>query len=150
VSSGAVAAPAVVVLTGALATVPPAFTGGTTIGANLQHPANVTFGCTGIPSVDPFGRPILLPSYATSCTWFTTGRSFRSAREGTIVPSGRGRITTARVRVGPVTSPMRFVLLEALRNRADTICCRQVAQSAVFTPRRKARSGSAAPGSPGT
>jgi hypothetical protein len=112
--------------------------GAVTFGANLARTPNSAFDCTVLVSPNAFGLPIGLPSGQRTCTWFSTGRSYRSAREGTAVPVGRGTINRARVRVGPVTGPMRFVVLEVLRNRADTICCKQVAATPVFVPRRNA------------
>jgi hypothetical protein len=57
---------------------------------------------------------------------------------------GRGTITRVRVRQGPFTGPMRIVVLEALRGDGrqvqpgvvDVACCKQVAQTAAFVPRR--------------
>jgi hypothetical protein len=112
-------------------------------GVNLNRPANTRFDCSVYPGPDAFGNPIAYPSFATTCTW-TSGGSIRSSRESLIVPVGRGTITRVRVRQGPVTGPMRVVVLEALRSGGrqvqpgvvDVACCKQVAQTRVFTPAR--------------
>ena len=112
--------------------------GAVTFGANLRRPANTRFDCTVQPMPDALGNPVLLPTGATSCTWFTVGHDYATGREGTIVPVGKGTVTRVRVRVGAVTGRMRVVVLNALRNTADTICCKQVAQTKIFRPRRNA------------
>ena len=119
----------------------PATAAALTIGANLRRPANSTFDCRVQPLPDAFGNPLAFPSFQRTCTWFTVGRSAFDSREGTAVPVGRGTITSVRVKVGARTGPMRVVVLELLRsggpvNFPDTICCKQVAQTATFTPRR--------------
>ncbi len=126
----------VVVLCAQLLLVPAA--GAVTFGANLRRHADARFDCTVQPVPDAFGNPVLLPTGATSCTWFTVGRNYATGVEGTIVPVGNGRITRVRVRVGAVTGRMRVVVLNALRNTADTICCKQVARTRIFRPRRNA------------
>jgi hypothetical protein len=53
------------------------------------------------------------------------------------VPYGGGTIVRARVRVGPVTGPMQFVVMRSLRHPqslADPACCFPVGASEVFTP----------------
>ena len=112
-------------------------------GANLNRPANTRFDCTAYPGPDAFGNPIPYPSFASTCTW-TSGGSLRSSRESLIVPVGRGTVTRVRIRQGPVTGPMRVVVLEALRSGGRQVqpgvvavaCCKQVAQTGAFVPRR--------------
>ena len=103
-----------------------------TFGANLGVAPNVDFDCTVTP---PVGE-LQLPTGAQTCTWFTTGR-LTDTSEGHGVPYGGGTITRARVRVGPVTGPMQFVVLRSLRHPgslADPACCFPVGASRVFTP----------------
>jgi hypothetical protein len=116
-----------------------------TIGANLNRAHNTNFDCTTYPGPDPFGNPTPYPSFATTCTWLTVGRSYRTTREGTVVPGGRGVVTRVRVRMGAgrATGPMRVVVLRSLRDSPGPApstggsagCCHEVGRSRVFTPR---------------
>jgi hypothetical protein len=77
-----------------------------------------------------------VPSGSNTCTWWTTGR-LNDTSQGHVVPYGGGTITRARVRVGPVTGPMQFVVMRSLRHPqslADPACCFPVGASRVFTP----------------
>ena len=115
-----------------LAALAPASAQAVTFGADLGVAPNVDFDCTVTP---PVGG-LQLPSGADTCTWWTTGR-LTDTSQGHIVPSGGGTITRARVRVGPVTGPMQFVVMRSLRHPlslADPGCCFPVGSSAVFTP----------------
>lgn len=103
-----------------------------TFGAGLSVAPNVDFDCSVTPPVGGFQ----VPSGAQTCTWWTTGR-LTDTSEGHGVPSGGGTITRARVRVGPVTGPMQFVVMRSLRHPAsldDPACCFPVGASGVFTP----------------
>ena len=94
------------------------------IGADLNRPANVTYGCEALPSTDPFGLRFLLPSNTTqgilglgqqitSCTYLAVG-SIQSQAEIIQAP-GPGVFTIARVKAGPVVGPMQIVVLRAIR-----------------------------------
>ena len=110
----------------------PAGAGATTFGADLSVAPNVNFDCQVTPPVGGFQ----VPSGADTCTWWTTGR-LSDTSQGHVVPYGGGTITQARVRVGPVTGPMQFVVMRSLRhpqNRGNPGCCFPVGASAVFTP----------------
>jgi hypothetical protein len=110
----------------------PAGAGATTFGADLSVAPNVNFDCQVTPPVAGFQ----VPSGADTCTWWTTGR-LNDTSQGHVVPYGGGTITQARVRVGPVTGPMQFVVMRSLRHPqslADPACCFPVGASAVFTP----------------
>jgi hypothetical protein len=111
----------------------PAGAGAKTFGADLGAAPNVSFDCTVTPPVAGFQ----VSSGAQTCTWWTTGR-ISDQSQGHIVPSGGGTITRARVRVGPVTGPMQFVVMRSLRHPqslADPACCFPVGSSQVFTPK---------------
>jgi hypothetical protein len=110
----------------------PAGAGAATFGADLSVAPNVNFDCQVTPPVGGFQ----VPSGADTCTWWTTGR-LNDTSQGHVVPYGGGTITRARVRVGPVTGPMQFVVMRSLRHPqslADPACCFPVGASQVFTP----------------
>lgn len=110
----------------------PAMAGAATFGADLSVAPNVSFDCTVTPPVAGFQ----LPTGEETCTWWTTGR-IDDTSQGHVVPYGGGTITRARVRVGPVTGPMQFVVMRSLRHPqslADPGCCFPVGASNVFTP----------------
>jgi hypothetical protein len=111
---------------------PLASAGAATFGADLSVAPNVNFDCQVTPPVGGFQ----VPSGADTCTWWTTGR-LSDTSQGHVVPYGGGTITRARVRVGPVTGPMQFVVMRSLRHPqslADPACCFPVGASEVFTP----------------
>jgi hypothetical protein len=89
----------------------PAAAGAATFGADLSVAPNVNFDCEVTPPVAGFQ----VPSGADTCTWWTTGRLSETS-QGHVVPYGGGTITQARVRVGPVTGPMQFVVMRSLRH----------------------------------
>ncbi len=110
----------------------PAAAGAATFGADLGVAPNVSFDCQLTPPVGGFQ----VPSGADTCTWWTTGR-LNDTSQGHVVPYGGGTITRARVRVGPITGPMQFVVMRSLRHPqslADPACCFPVGASQVFTP----------------
>jgi hypothetical protein len=110
----------------------PASAGAVTFGADLSVAPNVSFDCTVTPPVGGFQ----VPSGQQTCTWWTTGK-LSDTSQGHVVPYGGGTITAARVRVGPVTGPMQFVVMRSLRHPqslADPGCCFPVGSSEVFTP----------------
>ena len=120
----------VLICTLALAALLPAQASATvTFGANLnQAPAENMVDCTTLP---PWG----VPTYATSCTWYSTV----SESENDIVPLGVGVITRARVRVGAITGPMQFVVGRAQVDKNKEIghqllCCVWRTAGPVFTP----------------
>ena len=106
--------------------------GATTFGADLGRPANATFDCGQVP---PFGIWI----GAQSCTWGTVTSRLGTANETFVVPAGNGAVTQLRVKVGPVTGPMKVVVLRSLRQPnappdGGAACCKLVAETQVFTP----------------
>jgi len=110
----------------------PAAASGLTFGADLSVAPNVTFDCSVTPPVAGFQ----VPTGEETCTWWTTGR-IDDTSQGHVVPYGGGTLTRARVRVGPDTGPMQFVVMRSLRHPqslADPGCCFPVGASEVFTP----------------
>src|SRR3954469_6830789 len=101
-----------------------------TFGADLNRPVNSSLDCTVSPT--PFG---LVSTGAQTCTWSSV--SVTSPQEGLVVPNGTGVITAVRVKAGPVTGPMRVMVLEAYRGRT-TGCCTGIRASQVFTPNANA------------
>lgn len=112
-------------------------------GANLhKRKANGKRTCSTYTLPDAYGNPLFYPTHAHTCTWFTISRRYNSSREGTIVPSNRGVITSARVKVGAHTGRMRFVLLQSIgqgppgSSARNEFCCTLVKRTRVFRPRR--------------
>jgi hypothetical protein len=111
-------------------------------GASLKRPANSKLTCSSLPGLGAFGEQIFYPTNARSCTWFTIARRYNTAKEGTIIPSNRGVVTSARLKVGRKTGRMRIVLLKAVAERppggyhSNQACCAQVKRTRVFRPRR--------------
>jgi hypothetical protein len=101
-----------------------------TFGADLNQAPNVAIDCTQVPFTN-----FTYASGFTTCTWAAFGR-FMNPAEAFTVPSGTGVITAARVRTGQFVGPMRIDVFSSLRDPLSTIpiCCKQVANSAVFTP----------------
>lgn len=102
-------------------------------GANLARPANNTVPCAINPGL---GIPWLGVTPPQSCTWINVG-SLASTAESFNVPAGRGRLTQARVKVGPVTGPMQISVFRAYRAPFSTalpVCCIVRFSSEAFTP----------------
>ena len=121
-------------ITGIIALCAPVAAGAATFGADLSRPADSTLDCTIAPSSTLY----VVPSGADTCTWWTTGsEGGADTSEGHVVPYGGGTITAARVKVGPTTGPMQFVVMRSLRHPGSLdypACCFPVGASAVFTP----------------
>lgn len=103
----------------------------TASGSNLNRVPNVTQGCD--VTLTP---PDYYPTFARSCTYWTVG-SYESIAESHIVPSGRSTLTAGRVRVGPTTGPMQFIVMRYLKEPSSSDpagCCFPVGNSGVFTP----------------
>lgn len=114
----------------------PSTAGALTVGADLNRPANATYGCELKPGVTALGGRQFLPSGQTSCTYMPTG-SLGNFSEGTAAPSGFSVATRVRVKVGNVTGPMRITVSRQLGSTSVGLtCCHFAGQSQVFTPRR--------------
>jgi hypothetical protein len=112
----------------------PAQSGAVGFGTNLNRaPDNTTATCGNFQ----------LPFYTfPSCSF--TSVNLNTGESG-LPPVGRGIVTQARVRVGPVTGPMQIVVEQALRqdNPGDPghpiyACCQAINAGPVFTPRPNA------------
>ncbi len=113
--------------------------GAVTVGSNLANrPANNTVPCAINPAL---GIPWAGVGPINSCTWVGTG-SLASLAESFVLPSGEGRLTAARVKVGPQTGPMQVVVYRSLRApdvnppppSGGIVCCDVQFTSAPFTP----------------
>jgi hypothetical protein len=75
---------------------------------------------------------------ASSCTILTISAG-AAANQPVMQPSGPGRVTTATVRVGPVTGPMRFLRMRvSFQNGFGAFCCSVEQIGATFTPQPNA------------
>lgn len=111
----------------ALAGAAPAFAQQTTQGADLQNPANATFGCEAMPqTTDTAGNQTLVASGQPDCTWANTG--------GGTVP-GDGTVQKITVRAGANPAQIRFVVLRTLAQPGQgQFCCYFVAETSVARP----------------
>ncbi len=104
----------------------------TTIGADLNRPANAAFGCEALASTDAFGGRLFLPSGAQTCTYLGSG-SISDQREVPGAPA-TGVVVRARVKVGPVTGPMQITVLRATRSGIGFACCFHAGETPPFVP----------------
>lgn len=112
----------------------PAQSGAATVGANLNRPANATYGCETLPSVNAFGGRFFLPSGVNTCTYVSVG-SLGGTSEVAQAPSGGGLVTRVRVKTGPTVGPVQATVSRASRNTiAGFACCFFAGASQVFTP----------------
>ena len=102
------------------------------IGADLNRPANATYGCETFPGTDFAGNRAFYPSGQTSCTYLASGRLGGDPESTTA--TAPGIVTRVRVKVGPVTGPMRITVLQATRSAGGFACCFWAGESQVFTP----------------
>jgi len=113
--SSAVVCAVAVAIVGALLAAAPA--GAVTVGTDLNQTPAAGAGC----------EVLLIPP--PSCSFF----------DGLVAqtPPGQWRVTSARVRTGPRSGPMRVTMIQALRSKSGAggiICCTASSQSGVFTP----------------
>lgn len=109
-------------------------------GADLNRPATNGFGCETFPGPpSPFDPSQVLPtpSGQSTCTWTANGLIGSASFAETLTVPGTGVVTQVRVKVGPVTGPMRVSVYSSLLESGTTssACCQVRAQSQVFTPR---------------
>jgi len=91
--------------------------GAVTVGANLNQTPAFAAGCGAL----------LIPP--PSCAFFDAATAQ--------TPPGNWRVTSARVRTGSTSGPMRITMIQALRSKSGAggvICCTASAQGPVFTP----------------
>jgi hypothetical protein len=105
----------------------PATAAAVPFGADLRAAPNTAITCpVGVPV--PGLPPEFFPGRGQpTCAWTHLDPA---GTQGLQAP-GTGRITAVRVRVGPVTGPMRAMVFRAFDGRR---CCTVQAQSQVFTP----------------
>ena len=108
------------------------------IGANLNRPANVNYGCQALPTTDAFGGRFFLGSGFGTCAYLGVGRLGDQSES----PGARGApgvLTRVLVKAGPAVGPMQAVILRATRSTSvGFACCFWAGQSQVFTPQPNA------------
>ena len=106
-----------------------------TFGSNLVKP-NVGFGCGLYPT--SAGN---YATHASQCIWIQLSSGYTNSTVGSdSIPPGSGTLTTASVRIGATTGPMRFVMVRGFYNvdNGNSSCCVVLLQSKTFTPARNA------------
>jgi hypothetical protein len=107
------------------------------IGADLNRPANVSYGCEAFPTTNAFGNRFFLGSGFGTCTYLGAGRLSDQSES----PGARGApgvLTRVLVKAGPAVGPMQAVILRATRSGSGFACCFAAGQSQVFTPQPNA------------
>lgn len=101
-------------------------------GADLARPPDNPYPC----AINPLLGIPWLAGTPQSCSWSYAGR-LGDTSEGFNVPAGRGVLTAARVRTGPVTGPVQVAVVRSLRDPRSTalpVCCTVQFTSATFVP----------------
>jgi len=113
----------------------PAAADAKTFGSKMRGRANVTFGCSQAPILDPItGAPVLAPSGQRTCT-YRHGGYIGSNRVTGLVPAS-GRITRVRVKAGRNPAPLRVTILGASSSVLNGFsCCTAQRHSRTFRPR---------------
>jgi hypothetical protein len=114
----------------------PAVTVGPTL--NFSPLSNVSCADGLVIQINPgFPQPFAFQG-AGSCAVLTVSAG-AAAGQPVMQPSGPGRVTTATVRVGSVTGPMRFLRMRAsFQNGFGAFCCSVEQIGATFTPQANA------------
>jgi hypothetical protein len=101
---------------------------------NFSPTSNITCADGLIVQLNPsFPQPTAFQG-ATSCAVVTISAG-AAANQPLMQFGGRGRVSAATIRVGPVTGPMRFVRFRiSHQNGFGTFCCSVEQVGAVFTP----------------
>ncbi len=111
-----------------------------TVGPTLNFTPTSGVTCADglvIQSNPAFPQPFAFPG-ANSCLVLTVSAG-AAANQPTMQPPGPGTVTTATVRVGPVTGPMRFVRMRiSHQNGFGTFCCSVEQVGPTFTPQANA------------
>jgi len=108
------------------------------LGADLNRPANVTYGCETVPTTDFAGNRMYLPSGSPTCTYLASGQ-LGNTSETTAAPQS-GVVTRVLVKtgVGPV-GPIEATVLTATRSTtAGFACCFHAFSSQTFVPAQNA------------
>lgn len=112
----------------------------TVVGPALDFPASNTVTCADgvLVQINPtFPQPTSFPG-SPSCTYLTISAG-TAANQPVLQPSGPGTITSATIRVGAVTGPMRFVRMRLLyQNGFGPACCSAEQYADVFVPNANA------------
>jgi hypothetical protein len=106
------------------------------VGPVLNFPATNTLTCQDgiIVQVNPtFPQPTAFEG-AGSCLYLTTSAG-PAANQPVMQPPRAGRVTSATLRAGPVTGPMRFVRMRVLfQHGLGAACCAVEQYGEVFVP----------------
>jgi hypothetical protein len=106
------------------------------LGSTMHGAANVPFGCSLAPILDPItGAPILAPTGQRTCTFRHLGYIDNFTRVTSLVPAN-GRIVRLRVRAGNNPARLRLTILGASSSIANGFsCCTARKFGRVFRPR---------------
>jgi hypothetical protein len=106
------------------------------LGSKMQGKANVGFGCSLAPILDPIsGAPVLAPSGQTTCTFRHLGYINDFTRVTSLVPAN-GRIVRIRVKAGRNPARLRLTILTASSSLSNGFtCCTARKFGRVFRPR---------------
>lgn len=112
----------------------------TTVGPTLNFTpqSNVTCADGVVVQINAsFPQPFAFQG-ATSCTILTISAG-AAANQPTMQPPGPGTVTTATIRVGAVTGPMRFLRMRiSYQNGFGAFCCSVEQVGQTFTPQANA------------
>ena len=120
----------------ALTALAPAVADAKFFGSTMHGAANVGFGCSLAPILDPItGAPILAPTGQRTCTFRHLGYIDNFTRVTSLVPAN-GRIVRIRVRAGNNPARLRLTILGASSSIANGFsCCTARKFGRVFRPR---------------
>ena len=105
---------------------------------NFSPLSNVTCADGLVVQINPsFPQPFAFPG-AQTCTILTISAG-AAANQPTMQPPGPGTVTTATIRVGAVTGPMRFLRMRiSFQNGFGAFCCSLEQVGQTFTPQANA------------
>lgn len=114
----------------------PAAADGKFLGSTMHGRANVGFGCSLAPILDPItGAPILAPTGQSTCTFRHLGYINNFTRVTSLVPAN-GRIVRIRVKAGNNPARLRLTILTASSSLLNGFtCCTARKFGRVFRPR---------------
>jgi hypothetical protein len=106
------------------------------LGSKMQGKANVGFGCSLAPILDPItGAPVLAPTGQSTCTFRHLGYINDFTRVTSLVPAN-GRIVRIRVKAGTNPARLRLTILTASSSLSNGFtCCTARKFGRVFRPR---------------
>jgi hypothetical protein len=105
-------------------------------GSTMNGPANVGFGCSLAPILDPIsGVPTLAATGQRTCTFRHLGYIGNVTRVASLVPAN-GRIVRIRVKAGRNPAPLRLTIMTASTSLTNGFtCCTARKFGRVFQPR---------------